>query len=713
MFGLIGQNPEPGGALSTITVDNDSVSKEHATDRALAMNNEYVDSVYFNNNLRANIVLGKHLLGRVYRGNFIAKHHLFICYEQTCSILAQCIDYYDIKSITKFADLPPGNTDCIKIQTLDSNQIGSYISLNDLLSILLRESGAYNFKDTKTAMSLVQQLISAAGTFHSKMEAETQNATSPQSHTSPSKVFLSTKQSPQNILVQYYKSDEFLRLQRNKNEEAYRVMRCLIPVDICVTSLAKLRQSELPDSVCDRIFKIKALWLICMHKDDIQKIHIADLLSKYVYHGLDLVEMRAISFNLPVVDDKSPDVRKIEWRSRFDDKLYDMVGREVAGTLHDYEIRNFAYSALSTLRHDYFLPTAPLIRQAHVKCSINSNTTRNEKKILNNTSFVSTYKEGETKHLRLEHWAGDDSDNETYSDVQSFGGSEVDVADALHALEEIGDEKDSVITDNLTQKYMHGVQIRAYEVFNQKKKTRNSAEVNKSSATIDDVLTLYEDEDDEGDRCNDSFEFSLESVIETGNVRDLRRLVSIKRVDMTSTLATQLLLQVCKATTRTASQQVELAVYLINNWGANIAHVDESLCSPLHYAITNPTMGKLLITKGANFMSKNEERNSPLSLCLAKERKDCWMLPFFETYPYALSRLSEADKKELFLLLLREGFGGYAAVFFEEDLSTEHSSHRLASSDEALSIMEAFKSDFSTAPQPIETFEVLEKLILS
>ena len=60
-------------------------------------------------------------------------------------------------------------------------------------------------------------------------------------------------------------------------------------------SVKKLKKRGIPESVALRLWEKKTLWLIVMHKDDISKIHIADLRGKFQYDNtFDIVEMRAI-----------------------------------------------------------------------------------------------------------------------------------------------------------------------------------------------------------------------------------------------------------------------------------------------------------------------------------------------------------------------------------------------------------------------------------
>lgn len=80
--------------------------------------------------------------------------------------------------------------------------------------------------------------------------------------------------------------------QLPKYTEAYLSMRRLVPLDVAQLSVAMLTRKGIPSTIAKRLWEKKTLWLIVMHKEDIGKIHIADLRGKYQYSDLDIIEMR-------------------------------------------------------------------------------------------------------------------------------------------------------------------------------------------------------------------------------------------------------------------------------------------------------------------------------------------------------------------------------------------------------------------------------------
>jgi hypothetical protein len=89
--------------------------------------------------------------------------------------------------------------------------------------------------------------------------------------------------------VMFKKLQEFEQQQLPKYEEAYkydylniykipliffanRTMRAIIPPHITKTKLKTIIKEGVPKDIAHRIWETKALWLICMHKDDIRKV---------------------------------------------------------------------------------------------------------------------------------------------------------------------------------------------------------------------------------------------------------------------------------------------------------------------------------------------------------------------------------------------------------------------------------------------------------
>lgn len=136
--------------------------------------------------------------------------------------------------------------------------------------------------------------------------------------------------------------------QRPKNMECLRKMRTLIPPDIAQSNLESLTE-RMPKSLATRLWTKKALWLIRMHVEDVKRIHIADLRSKFGNQGLDIIEMRALWLCLPPEFDNDGDGKKAEWLGFFRQKLEELTTKEESNRLSKMEQRNPAYKGCDDL----------------------------------------------------------------------------------------------------------------------------------------------------------------------------------------------------------------------------------------------------------------------------------------------------------------------------------------------------------------------------
>lgn len=115
--------------------------------------------------------------------------------------------------------------------------------------------------------------------------------------------------------------------QLEANTACLREMRALVPPDILQSSVQSMMDDGMPKSIANRYCEVgfpyvcnvgrlwskRVLWLLRSHPDDIKRIHIADLRSKYSNQGLDIVEMRAVYLCLPVEFDNDGDGKKVSW----------------------------------------------------------------------------------------------------------------------------------------------------------------------------------------------------------------------------------------------------------------------------------------------------------------------------------------------------------------------------------------------------------------
>ena len=70
-------------------------------------------------------------------------------------------------------------------------------------------------------------------------------------------------------------------------------------------------------------------------------MHISDLRGKFHYHGLDLLEMKAVWICLPNWEGASP---KALWKNDFKSKLVTMLVADITNTLAPSDRRNTVYA---------------------------------------------------------------------------------------------------------------------------------------------------------------------------------------------------------------------------------------------------------------------------------------------------------------------------------------------------------------------------------
>lgn len=145
------------------------------------------------------------------------------------------------------------------------------------------------------------------------------------------------------------KAKKWAEDQRPTMEQCRRKMRMIIPNDVTQTNVNKMIEEGVPKVIANRIWNKKALWLICMHADDIKRIHIVDLKSKYNPQGLDIVEMRACFASLPVEFELDSDGKKAEWRNNIRTKLEELTTKEEKSRLSALEKRNPCYKGFEDL----------------------------------------------------------------------------------------------------------------------------------------------------------------------------------------------------------------------------------------------------------------------------------------------------------------------------------------------------------------------------
>lgn len=129
---------------------------------------------------------------------------------------------------------------------------------------------------------------------------------------------------------------------------ALREMKHLVPVDVSSLSQAQLsaRLGSVP--LAKRFIKHRALWIVRANPNDLSRLHPSDLEGKYVVHGLDIVETRAIWMvaRLAKFEKNDGNGRKQKWFDAVERRLKELVNKESKNVLAPKECRHDAYFTL-------------------------------------------------------------------------------------------------------------------------------------------------------------------------------------------------------------------------------------------------------------------------------------------------------------------------------------------------------------------------------
>ena len=256
------------------------------------------------------------------------KEDLFLCLEQANDSICDVIkDIQYIMNPSNIINSLNGKYKRVMIESVSDN-ILTFIPLSYFCGRILAETYRLTIPNKLRIANLVSQLTIRAFEFQPTVSKE--------------RIVSNT---PTSLIAKFAElgmtEEEFEESQKDKYEDCYKQMRGLIPNNIANTSLPDMRRAGVPKDAAERIWNKKILWLICMHPNDIPKIHIADLRGKYSFHGLDIVEMRAVWKCIPSWTGNN---EKSDWKIMFKQRLDDLVMREMTGKLSNNEARHPAYA---------------------------------------------------------------------------------------------------------------------------------------------------------------------------------------------------------------------------------------------------------------------------------------------------------------------------------------------------------------------------------
>ena len=174
---------------------------------------------------------------------------------------------------------------------------------------------------------------------------------------------------------------------------------------------------------------------------------------------------------------------------------------------------------------------------------------------------------------------------------------------------------------------------------------------------------------------------------------------------VTPDVATVLLLKLAEDSD-SVTEPLETLVLLVDKLGANVNAADLDLMTPLHSLFSSPALGRFILSRGGDVLAKDDNGDSVLSLCA--EYGYSWVLPaFISMHGREAKLLEDKDKAHEYavILLTMWGFGVRVSELIEEGLVS-------FSGDEALELLDSCTNNFQNMKEPVETFELLESLIL-
>ncbi len=588
------------------------------------------------------------------------------------------------------------------------------------------------------------------------------------------------------------KGNFYSAIEESKYDECYNIMRGLIPVKIAVMSLKEVIACGLPSAIADRIWNNKLLWLVCMHDDDIPKIHIADLRGKYSSHGLDIVEMRAL---WKVLRDKWPsgDARG-EWLNTFKSKLEFLILKERQETLGPNESRHYVYSNNIVDENDlneedksrfypreiaYCDPDAPLIKRFggdHTVVSSNHVYNSNDViiKDIPVESDVLDEEFGFVVETELDDVVGSaietvvNVDNETlpapsptwkeyYNSRKSKTIDEEDVekedtlprqlsvdeddteidneidnfvipdellrncdskTPEIVEVEENKSECDEVIATEITETVISEKVVRIRSNSDESIVASLSSSDDEKSVAPNEVVVSNEEETTTAeyqhlddivltlDEMKEIFHKheTIEEFILLGDPRIAKELLIAGEIVLSDEDATALLIH-CSELNEVIVAPLETLMFLIDNCKASVNATDfETGNTSLHYVFTNAVLGKFLVSRGADIMIKDNNGETPLSMCL--EYGYTWIISSYKAnFEQNPTLFGEEHASKILIYLLEQGYGQYVTDYVTSGIGK-------VSSDDALRIMELHQGNFDKLPQSVETYEILEQLIL-
>jgi hypothetical protein len=128
-------------------------------------------------------------------------------------------------------------------------------------------------------------------------------------------------------------------------DDCHVIMMGFIPPNIFQITLIEMVEEGLPKTLANRFKNKQCLWLIRLERNDLQKLHEAELLGRFNPEGqnLDIVELAAIYASFPETFLNDPFQKKQRWKERIETLLKQMIADKDNGKLSKAKQRFAGY----------------------------------------------------------------------------------------------------------------------------------------------------------------------------------------------------------------------------------------------------------------------------------------------------------------------------------------------------------------------------------
>lgn len=148
---------------------------------------------------------------------------------------------------------------------------------------------------------------------------------------------------PKFILEKQNEEEQWKLLQNESITESLNIQKNIIPKDITNLSIEDLTKRNMNKQLATRIFRNKSLWLVHFSKEEISKLHFADLQYKFSNVGLDIIELKALYACLPDEFMFDHNNKKQIWKKDIIERLKELTNQEKMNKLPKKYVRNYCY----------------------------------------------------------------------------------------------------------------------------------------------------------------------------------------------------------------------------------------------------------------------------------------------------------------------------------------------------------------------------------